>query len=1269
MKRARILLSCLVSLVIVGAALGQGEPGTSFTPVQQLGQIHPQGIRYDPNFDRFVWVDPRGRLLLVDAASYDIQHVLYESGSYNAYRFSHDGRYLALAIDLRVELWDTQMGTESLSIAPDGALSVTGPLLWSEDDSFLLFSAVVRAPAAIRRSENDTSILPWLWDLPAARDEGDSRLPGRVEAYSFFDYRNGLVLGPNELLIAALPERLQLFDVVGGDIPHIGDILTARFERDPLDVWFSLRDAMIYMRPVNQGNLIQLNSETGAFFDIPVGHSLEQRELRAMAGLLISDQARIIGQPNTLEPNSLLRLLLGDNYHANWGYHPLTVMLLDVLEPVTADQAGLLVYIFDEQAGYGTIEFLRPQDALQFALSPNNVHFMARRGSGDQPIEVYNLQTGVLERSIIPAIPDFEGRHLLAYNATGDVIISDFQRFDAATGAVLREDLSYNTGYDQFFFSEDSQRLVTLRGSEWWLWDIASAQVIRRERVNLRGSLAQTSADGHRFLTYVDTPLGRGVEVVEVGQEARTSVVFESLPGQDIQEIIPSPDWEHYLVIYTPNQFGQHYPGNEVAIYNLHEGKRWFLAGDDLPHPDNRFYGWLDNQTAYVSGENFGGEDAPARLYGLDYHPSGLPRCLVEAFPDDWQQWIDLWEQFNARLRPDRLGRLTQQVCDALPAAAADINAVLNPSPTPTLPPVTETPSVVVGVPVCLTSAFPGEALDYAEEWRRLIEGLSAEQIADMEALLCQGLGAAPELAFENYGYSGDFNSNVEVMTIDVNSGVRAFGPFLPAQPSDAPSLDLVLQEFERTERFYPDSAVLSPDRQLLATRDRSGFITIYRLLTPYETIAANATATVAVQETGPALISVLPTATRAFEVEGQARPTLTPTMTPTSPPTPAQAVEQSSLGEVQEMCPAQTLASVDSPPPEYNPTGRIFLGMRGDHRIWVLDPATGDLHPDETLTPCSIGINCNFSFDRDWMLVYGNDIIVSRPDGSGAQALFEAREQAVWPPDIHWLGATNVIEYFYQGYLPDQFADAVTLAQRIDLDSGAASEPFLPPPSPASIRVNELSTELVSTQPGDGPLAVVRTSFNNGRGIGYKYYLAERDSGAVEYFARLNDLSFGDMLFEWHPLGTALYYHYPGEGDWFIYDAATREHRVLGDLPGGQWSREGRYRGDLFSLPQEEFEAREEAGLPMPNFTIWDSETGLIRRYCIPLETWMLAYAPWQWSPDSHYIVLPVGPLNQGEVATDHFTLAVLDTQTGYVTELPADTPTIVVWTQEARG
>jgi hypothetical protein len=1268
MKRLHVLLLALMSLVIAGVVLGQGTRGTSFALVQQIGQVRPQGIRYDPNFDRFVMVDPQGRLLLVDGATFETQHVLYEGGSYNAYRFSHDGRWLALAIDLRVEIWDTQTGTENISIAPDGALSVTGPLLFSDDDDILLFTAVVRAPQELRRSENDTSLLPWLWDLPAARDEGDSTLPNRVEAYAFFDFRNGFVLGPNDTAIAALPERLQIFDIANPELPIINEILTPRNEQDPLDVWFSLRDDMMYVRPVDGSVLFQINTETGAVFDIPMSRTLNYRNLGDLTDLLISDQARIIGQPNTLEPNSLLMLLLGTGYHSYWNYHPLTIMLLDVLEPVTvsSDQMGLLVYIFDEQDGYGSIEFLRPSDITQMVLHPDNTHIAVRRAFDAQPVEVYNLDTGILEQSYFPTLPDFEGRQILAYNGTGDVITADFQRFDAATGDILYQDLSYHSAFEQYFFTSDSQKIVTLTGSEWWLWDIATGQVIRREQVALRGSVIASSPDAERFLSVIDTEQGRGVEVVEIGQDERNSLFFEALPGRDIVDIIPSPDWENFLVVYSANAFGQHYPGNEIALYNLHDGKRWFIAGDDLPHPDNRTYGWLDNSTAYITGENFGGADAPTRIYGLEYDPSGLPACLVQAFPDEWTQWIDLWEQLNARMRSDSLGRFTQQLCEALPATVDDVNAIFHPSPTPTLPPITATPSVIVGVPVCLTSAFPAEALDYAEQWRRLTEGLTIEQITELEERLCEGLSSPGDLAFESYGYS-DFNSATEVMTIDMNSGARSVGSFLPSSVRPTPNVQLALDEFRVTEGYTPEGALLSPNLQLMAVRTPSGNLQIYRLLTPYYTLAANATATVSVQETGPARISVLPTATRGFEFEGQARPTLTPTVTLT-PPTAMQVVEQSQLGDVQEICPTQVLNTLDNLPPSYTAAGHLLISMRDSGVMWVLDPATGELHPDETLPACGLGGNCNFSFDQNWILTFGNDIVVSRPDGSEAHVLFEAREQAVWPPDIHWLGTTNTIEYFYQGYVPETFSDAVTLVQRINMDTGEAPEPFLPPPSVSGVRINELDTELLAVQPNDGSLAVMRTPFNTGEGVGYKYYIYDHETGVVDYFARLTDFSLGDISFEWHPTGRALYYHYPGGGDWFSYDADTREHSVLGDLPRGQWSRDARYRIDLFSLPQEEFEAREEARQPIPNLTIWDSETGLTRHYCIPVESWMLN-TRWQWSPDNRYIAMPIGPLNVDEVAIDHYALIVLDTETGYATELPVDTSSILVWTSGEAG
>ena len=118
MKHARVLaiiaiVFILAGLLVVNAAWGQepNPPPESFVLVQELGRIRPQGIQYDPNFDQFVMVDPIGRLILVDGATFETRHVLYERGSYSVYTFSHSGRWLALGIDRRVELWDTQTGT------------------------------------------------------------------------------------------------------------------------------------------------------------------------------------------------------------------------------------------------------------------------------------------------------------------------------------------------------------------------------------------------------------------------------------------------------------------------------------------------------------------------------------------------------------------------------------------------------------------------------------------------------------------------------------------------------------------------------------------------------------------------------------------------------------------------------------------------------------------------------------------------------------------------------------------------------------------------------------------------------------------------------------------------------------------------------------------------------------------------------------------------------------------------------------------------------
>jgi hypothetical protein len=1101
-------------------------------------------------------------------------------------------------------------------------------------------------------------------------------------------------LGPNYKTVAAYPARLQVIDVGDPTFPVVAEIITERNERDPMDIWYSLRDDQIYFRPLNENKLVQINTETNGIVDIPLGRELNYINLSSFSELALSKQARIIGEPNSLKTNSFLRLLLGDNYPRDWNYHPLTVILIDILNPVTvtSDQMGLLVYIFDEQTARGVFEFIAPFDTTQMVLHPDDTRLMVRRASGAQPIEVYNLDTGNLEHSYYPAYDDFERRDVLAYNASGDVVVSGFQRFDAETGQVLLEDLSYNTGFEQYFFTEDSQKLVTLNGSDWWLWDIETGTVIRRERVNMRGSLLEVSPDAHRYLTQVNSANGNpGIEIVEVGKEERPTVFFETLPQRSIESIIPSPNWDNFLVVYSANSFGPHYPGNEIALYNLHEGKRWFFAGDDLPFPEGRFYDWVDNDTVYIYSENYG-SGQPARIYGIDYDATGLPACLIEAFPHDYSRWLPLWERLNENLRGDSLGRLAQRLCASLPTDVEGIEFIFNPSPTPTRPPMTATPSTIAGVPTCLTDLYPNEALNYATDWYRLIEGLPPEQVTELEVLLCEGLSASYEVPQGGLDYYGAAGTEVQVMTIDMNIGLRSVGTYIPEREHKAFSLDLVLQEFQRTERFLPNDALLSPNAQLLAVRTNTNHIMIYRLLKPYEVLEADAQATATAQQTdAPNFIAVRPTSTPGFDVVGGARPTLTPTVTPTAPPRAAQVVLLSDYGKMEEFCPTRALYGIHNPAPDYSAIGRLLVTKNGSGVMWVVNPATGHFYPDETIPQCAF-TRCEFSFDQNWILRAGNDIVISRTDGSDAQVLFEQREQAAWPQSVYWLDL-YILEYRYQGYLLDISANPLTLIRRIDPETNTVTEPFLPR---ESVSVNEMYTETVSVQPGDGRIVVVRTVFNTGSGTGYKYYIYDRDTNEIGYFARLAEFFSNDMTFSWHPLGTSLYYQYPDKPDWYLYDVDTRQHHFLGQLPDGQWSRDGRYRVGWVSLPFEEIEQRAAASQLLPKLSIWDSQTGLTRQYCIPQTGLDTYFEQLYWSPDNRYLAfilsLPVGgdavlqdfvSEATSEAITDSVPTAtqvshkdsgrrllILDTQTGSVTDFGMDLGyqlgAIIVWTDE---
>jgi hypothetical protein len=946
-----------------------------------------------------------------------------------------------------------------------------------------------------------------------------------------------------------------------------------------------------------------------------------------------------------------------------WNYHPITVTLIDILNPITVtpDQSGLLIYITNDQTGESMFDFVRPLDIVSMALHPDNTRLAVRRASGAQPIEVYNLDSGILELTIFPTLPDPDGSHIFSFNGTGDVIVSDFERFDSTTGAVLYEDLSYVSGFDSYYFTRDSRRLVTLSGPNWWVWDIETSEVIRRERINLRGSLIGTSSDGHRFLSRIDTPDGPGMELVNIGTEESQSVVFEPLPGRDIVDMIPSPDWQSFLIIYSASPNTTHYPGNEIAIYSLYSGQQWFIAGDDLPYPENRSYGWYDNETIYIYSETMGGAQPVARVYGIDYHASGLPRCLVEGFPDLWPTWLDLWERLNANLRPDELVTLSQELCEAAPGVVDEVNAIFYPSPTPTLPPITPTPATIAGVPVCLTSQFPGEAVEYARVWREISAGLSPEQAAELEKLLCEGLNGASLLGSDQR-YASEVNENIQVMTINIHSGVRAVGGYIPQRAAaQRRSLQLVLDEFYRTERISLDDARLSPDGLLLAAKRPYSFITVYRLLTPYQTLADNATATAAPQEDEPRGISIQPAPTQAFDVIGGPHPTLTPTITPTSPPRTTEIAPQSNA-QVQQICPDAQRYSIEAPPPDYHPAGYLLVQVQDSSRLWVLDPASGALWPDDRLPDCHLDGNCYLSFDQQWMVHEPNgDLTISRPDGSEPTVLYTALEGPEWPSDYEWVGL-HTFKYSYRAYMPERYRDPVTLIQRMDPISTVTPEPFFPLPG---ISVNELRTDIIATQPDSGQFVLVRTSFNTGYGTGYKYYIYDRETGTAEYFARLASTGSNDLDAVWHPLGTVLYYRYPDTPDWYLYDPAAHQHRWLGALPDGGWSREGRYRVDWFSLPQDEIEARLKAEQPVPKLKLWDSDTGLTRRYCIP-HTGGSSFdgASLVWSPDSRFLAFRITLPEDGSYDTVRPRTFILDTQTGSVTELTFAVTRIILWT-----
>ncbi len=1255
MKRKHGLLFVLI-LIVAGAGLAVAQEslrGTAFQVETQIGFPLPNRLIYDPVFDRYAEIDVYGALHLVDGKSFERQHTLYSEGGYNDFAFSNDGRWLALAIEQRIELWDAQTGALAASLTDlSEARRIYGPLQFSDDDQLLLFYGTYPAPQELRRFENDTTEVPWLWHLPSAREEGDSPFPRQVEALPFFDYRNGFVMGPNSRIVAALPGRLHVLDALTTEVLY--EIDTARFEQDPLTVLRSARDQRIYVRPVQVNTFIQVDADRGVLVEFPLGAGLTLDDLNALGSIELGQQAGVIGEPGMKTPNPLLQRILGELYNEQYLDEarqpvPITVTLIDFLAPVTGANAQLtpLLFVYNELTDIGSFVTNNRSwrySGNQVTINPDGTQLLLRTYGENELLEVFDLDTGEQVANAIPIIrgDDAGGaqQRVLAYSADGATIISDYERLDARTLNSISSNLRYSTRFERFYFTDDSAHVVTLSGSEWRLWDIATGEVEQRQVLAFNGSILAQRDDGSNYLTRQEVgESGVIIEALNALTGERQQLRIESIVGRGAPQIAPSADWQYFLVIYGDNPYGPYSPGNEVAIWGMAEQRQIaFIAGDDLPSPIGRSYGWVDDRTAYIYGEQQTQARAqPERVYGADFAPSGVPECLLQQYPDRAESWVALWDQALAFLRADTMAALAVRLCSALPGAEQVEQALLDiatPRPQPTL-----TPIVLPGVPVCLTARFPFTAEQVGEDWRALVAGLGDAERAEMERLLCQGL--------EDVGQAGLSNQTLPfTMLIDATTGERQTGSFTPA--GNPRPLQPILDEFLRTEERYLDQVVLSPDEQRIAASGLPGELVIYRLVTTYRTLLDYGTATAEANLATANLIGALPSSTPTRGVIGTARPTLTPTMTVTPPPRAAVVAAQERADETQNLCPSETLYSVSNLPPDYNATGRILGPVQGE-ALWAIEPENGRRNPAPEVPACTLGLDCRVSPDRQNILIWGiNEIYVVKPDGTDSRVLFEAEnslERQSWPREIYWSGA-NTLEWQVFEPLADN-ADRFEWQYRRDI-LGVFPDPPLYFPQ-LTIRARDAT--IVSRQPG-GDWVVTYTTFSTGIDEGYQYYLYNIATGEQDYFARLSYYPSMTLSLAWHPLGDRLYYGYPERGgtEWYQYVVATGEHQRLATQQDGTWSNDGRYRIRATNNPAQPI-------------AWWDSQTGLRRSYCLPETGARLYEGPFVWSPDNRYVALQTLLPEDETVEGVGRHVLVLDTETGSVTDLSFGGGDLFLW------
>jgi hypothetical protein len=436
-----------------------------------------------------------------------------------------------------------------------------------------------------------------------------------------------------------------------------------------------------------------------------------------------------------------------------------------------------------------------------------------------------------------------------------------------------------------------------------------------------------------------------------------------------------------------------------------------------------------------------------------------------------------------------------------------------------------------------------------------------------------------------------------------------------------------------------------------VAASSLPGELIVYRLLTPYDSIMAELTATAVAQLATANLIQAQPSPSPTFNTIGTPRPTLTPTMALTQYPAPEARVFEIDP-DVEQVCPYERLYSVANPPSAYRPTGRIYAPVMGDY-LWAIEPEDGTRAEEPEIPQCGAGLNCQFSPDKQWILAQTYELIyIIRPDNSDSRILWDLKTpypETPVPNDLHWSGNKDLEWEAYLELTPEGGGDVYyeQAYARDTLNVFPDPKPWIP-----DLNVNELSTTLISRQPG-GQWAVASTTYNTGLGTGYKYYLYDTETDEYQLFA---ESQYEEISIRWHPFGDRLFYNFPDpyfESPTYQVLFPEASNRFLGDSQGGTWSNDGRYT----------VTALDNAAYPI---SVWDSQTGNIRNYCLPETGARLYEGMFTWSPDSQYIALQTFlPKDEADEGVGQHTL-ILMLETGEVIDLTTGAGPIVAWAQE---